>query len=174
MASFNATGIEGLMLSFEQFAAIPDETIEDMLDAEAKVVVAAHKRSITTLGLVGGPEDPNRGKLLASIKAHKKAGGRNNDFQRYVLVYPTGPHHTFHRREVVKTYANSKHGRTYTVGGDDQTASANEVGFVHEFGAPKRNIKASQWMLKANESSADEAAAAAMAVYDDWLESINL
>lgn len=174
MAQFNAVGIEGLELSFKEFAEIPDSVIEEMLDAEAKVVVAAHKRSIESLGLVGGSDDPNSGNLRDSIKAHKKAGGRGNGFRRYVLVYPTGKHHTYSGVDKTKTYANSKSGRTYTTGGGEKVATNNDVGFVHEFGAPKRNIKASQWMLKANESSADAAATAAFKVYDKWLKSKNL
>jgi len=174
MARFNAVGIEGLELSFQEFAEIPDSVIEEMLDAESKVIVAAHKRSIESLGLVGGPDDPNSGKLKESIEAHKKAGGKRHDFKRYVLVYPTGEHHTYTGREKTKTYANSKSGRTYTTGGGKKVSSNNEVGFIQEFGAPKRNIKASQWMQKANESSADEAAASALKVYDAWLKSKNL
>ena len=38
MATFNATGIEGLDLSLEEFAAIPDNVVEEMLDAAGQVV----------------------------------------------------------------------------------------------------------------------------------------
>lgn len=164
MAKFNATGIEGLCLSFEEFAAIPDSVVDEMLDAEAGIVVKAHKRSIRSLGLV------DSGKLESSIKAHKKVGRG----QRYILVYPSGAHHKYSGVEKTKVYKVSKHGRTYTTGGGIKTATSGDVGFVHEFGAPKRGIKASQWMLKANEQCADEAVGAAMTVYDEWLKSIDL
>lgn len=39
MAKFNAKGIEGLELSMQEFAAIPDAVVEEMLDAAGKVVV---------------------------------------------------------------------------------------------------------------------------------------
>lgn len=168
MARFNADGIEGLALSFQEFAEIPDSVIEEMLDAEAEVIAAAHKRSIESLGLV------DTGALKDSIKAHKKAGGGGNGFKRYVLIYPTGKHHTYTGVEKTKTYANSKSGRTYTTGGGEKVATNSEVGFVHEFGAPRKGIKASQWMQRANESSADKAADAAMKIYDNWLKSKNL
>ena len=46
MATFNATGIEGLDLSLEEFAAIPDNVVEEMLDAAGQVVVRHHKAQI--------------------------------------------------------------------------------------------------------------------------------
>lgn len=168
MAQFNAKGIEGLVLSFEQFQNIPDDVVEEMLDAKAEVVVAAHKRSLDSLGLI------DTHTLKQSIKAHKKSGGKKNDFKRYVLIYPTGTHHTYQSRERTKIYANSKSGRTYTYGGEKKNASNNEVGFVHEFGAPHQGIKASQWMRRANDKSEDAANAAALVVYNNWLKSNNL
>ena len=47
----------------------------------------------------------------------------------------------------------------------------NDVGFVWEFGAPKRGIQPRQWMRTANEESADDVVAAEFKVYDDWLKS---
>ena len=44
MAQFNAKGIDGLMLSLEEFAEIPDAVVEQMLEAGGDVVVAAHKQ----------------------------------------------------------------------------------------------------------------------------------
>ena len=56
---------------------------------------------------------------------------------------------------------------------DDGVRNA-EVGFIHEFGAPGRRIKASGWMEKANEACADEAAMAAEEVYNKFLDNNNL
>ena len=111
MATFNATGIEGLDLSLEEFAAIPDNVVEEMLDAAGQVVLRHHKAQIRAQGLV------HSGKLAGSIEAHKKAGSARNDYQRYVLVYPTGRHHIYQSRGVTRQYKRSKHGRTYTKGG---------------------------------------------------------
>lgn len=56
---------------------------------------------------------------------------------------------------------------------DDGIRNA-EVGFIHEFGAPVRHIKASGWMERANEECADEAAGHAEEVYDQFLKKNNL
>lgn len=168
MATFNAKGIEGLELSMEQFAAIPDDVVEEMLDAGAAVVVRYHRSEISAQGLV------KSGKLLGSIKAHPKSGSAKNDWKRYVLIYPAGNHHTFQSRVVTKQYARSKHGRTYTKGGGAKVVTNSEVGFIQAYGAPKKGIRATDWMNKANEKAAPAVEAAELAVYDRWLKSLNL
>jgi len=45
-----------------------------------------------------------------------------------------------------------------------------EVGFVTEYGAPQRGISPRPWMRVANELAEEDAAKAAQAVYDDWLD----
>lgn len=168
MAKFNATGIEGLALSMEQFAAIPDDVVEEMLEAAGRVVVQAQRSEISARGLV------KSGRLAGSIEAISKAGSARNDFKRYVLVYPTGRHHTYQSRVVTKQYARSKHGRTYTKGGGAKVVTNSEVGFVQAYGAPKKGIRATDWMNKANEKAAPAVEAAELTVYDRWLKSLNL
>jgi len=168
VARFNAKGIDQLSLSFEEFAAIPDDVVEEMLVEGGKVVVAAHKQSVQALGLV------DSGRLRNSITAHSKVRRRGGISERYVLVYPEGKHGDRNRRKVTKAYKRSKHGRTYTVGGDTVEVTNNEVGFIHEFGAPRKGIPAKQWMAKANEACAEEMVAAEYAVYNRWLNSLNL
>lgn len=168
MAKFNAEGIDGLVLSLQEFAEIPDEVVEEMLDAAAEVTVKAHRRSIRALGLV------DTGALAGSILAHKKVGKVDGERKRYVLVYPTGKRGTRNRKLVTKKYKNSKHGRTYTVGGDTVEVTHNEVGFIHEFGAPRRGIPAKQWMRKANELCAPDVEQAEFEIYDRWAQSKNL
>lgn len=167
MAKFNATGIEGLALSMEQFAAIPDDVVEEMLEAAGRVVVQAHRSEISARGLV------KSGRLAGSIEAISKAGSARNDFKRYVLVYPTGRHHTYQSRVVTKQYTRSKHGRTYTKGGA-KVVTNSEVGFVQAYGAPQKGIRATDWMNKANAKAAPEVEKAELAVYDRWLKSLNL
>lgn len=173
MAKFNATGIEGLQLSMEEFAKIPDEVVEEMLEAGGKVTVEAHKRKLESLGLFN-PLSKAFKHLKDSIKALSKVRTRDGVRQRYVVVYPQGKHHTYNRRKVTKTYKNSKSGRTYTVGGDTKVATAGEVGFVLEYGAKKQGIKPYQWMRKANDECAAAVEAAEMEVYDRWLDSLGL
>lgn len=168
MARFNAQGIEGLELSLKEFAEIPDSVVEQMLDAGAEVTVSAHKQKLQALGLV------DTGQLVNSIKPLKKAGGASNGFNRYVLVYPAGKHGQYNRKKTTKTYKNSKSGRTYDVGGDVQDVTNNDIGFVYEFGAPRRGIKALQWMKTANEECAEKVTQAEFDIYDNWLKSKNL
>ena len=164
MAEFKATGADDLELSLQEIAEIPDNIVQDMLAAAGEVVVAAQKRMIMRLGLV------DTGKLLNSIKPFaKRSRGKP-----YVLIYPSGKHGSRNRRLVTKTYKRSKHGRTYTVGGDIKEVTNAEVGFILEFGAPKKGIRAKQWMRKANEESADAMVEAEFTVYDRWLKSKNL
>ena len=168
MAKFNAKGIEGLELSMQEFAAIPDAVVEEMLDAAGKVVVRYHRSEISAQGLT------KSGKLLGSITAVSKAGSSKNDWKRYVLVSPKGNHHTYQSRVVTRQYARSKHGRTYTRGGGAKVVTNSEVGFIQAYGAPKKGILATDWMNKANEKAAPAVEAAELAVYDRWLKSLDL
>lgn len=52
---------------------------------------------------------------------------------------------------------------------DGKTRNA-EVGFLQEYGAPRRGVEGRQWMRLANEESAEEAVRAAAEVYSRWLE----
>ena len=165
MARFGAKGIEGLRISMEEFERIPDDVVEEMLLAGGAVVERAHKDSIRAMGLI------NTGKLVNSIKHRKKI---SRDGKRRVIVYPSGKHGVRHRKQVTKVYKRSKHGRTYTYGGDTKDVTNSEVGFIHEYGASRRNIPARGWMSKANESCAAETTAAMYQVYDTWLKSLNL
>ena len=168
MARFNATGTDKLELTMQEVANIPDDVIEAMLRAGSEVVVEAQKRKIRSLGLV------KSGKLLNSIKAFSKIGSTKNDYGRYFLVYPYGKHGERRRKLVVKNYKASKSGRTHTVGGDVKAVTNSEVGFVQEFGAPKRGLKPKQWMRLANEESASAMTQAEFEVYDQWLKSKDL
>lgn len=169
MATFNYTGLAELGLSFQEIAEIPDDIAYKMLDAASVVVVEAQKKSLRSLGLV------DTGKLADSIQVYKKNDrNRNPDDPRRVLIYPDGNRRTYQSRVKVRKYARSKHGRTYTVGGKRVTTTNSEIGFIHEFGAPKKGIPASQWMSKANEACAEETVAAELAVYDTWLKTKNL
>lgn len=168
MATMRTTEIEGLQLSFEQLAEIPDAVVEQMLVAGGNVIAAAHRSMITRLGL------HNRGLLASSITVHSKVSAGSGGAKLSVLVYPGGVHHLYSRRAFTRSYTRSKHGRTYTVGGGIGTAYNSDIGFVFEYGAPGRNISPKEWMKKANNQAADTAIQAEYAIYDAWLKSINL
>ena len=164
MAKFNATGIDGLQLSIEEFSKLPDDVVDKILETGGRVVVAEQKRTAGALGL------RKHGTFIDSIRMFPKVGGKDN--KRYVLVYPYGAHHKYNRRVVTKEYARSKHGRTYTVGGGVATATNNDLGFVFEFGGHGNDAK--NWMQNANTRSANAMTDAMAEEYDKWLKSIGL
>ena len=88
------------------------------------------------------------GDLSGSIKADvMKADKQGN---HYITVRPAGTHHK-------------------TKGGKIAVRNA-EGGFILEYGAPQKGIKATQWMRKANEKAAPRAVAAAERVYNDYID----
>ena len=58
--------------------------------------------------------------------------------------------------------------------GARRRSTNNDVGFIQEFGAPRRNIPGKQWMAQANAECADAVTTAEFGVYDDWLKSKDL
>ena len=171
MARLEVSDLDGLIIDLDDLANLPEDLIDEMLFAEGEVVAKAHKASIRKHRLY------KTGLLESSITIAKKVKVRRGyygDTERYISVYPQGRHHVANRRVVTKKYSRSRSGRTYTVGGDSKVVTNNDVAFVHEFGAPRRNIKATQWMREANESSAIEAVNAAEKIYDEYLKSKSL
>jgi len=164
MATFSASGIEGLELSMQEIAEIPPEVQDDILMAQGEVIKKYQQQEILAKGLV------NKGLLKDSICVFQ----RERKGVRYALVYPDGKRGTRNRKKVTKVYKNSKHGRTYDVGGDVKDVTNSEVGFILEFGAPKKGIRAYQWMREANEKATEESDAAGVAVYDAWLKTKGL
>ncbi len=167
MALLVMEGLEECVLFMDQLANVPDDIIHDMLAAEAEVVIEAQKKEIDSLGLV------DTKKMRDSIKADNKFGKtRGKGFAQYINVYPHGVHHTYKARTTIKRYKRSKSGRTYIYGGGIKKSNNAEVGFIHEYGAPSRNIPAKQWMRKANEKAAPKASEAAAKVLHDWQDSL--
>lgn len=162
--AFTVKGLDEFSLSLKEMAELPESVRDDMLQAGAEVLVPALKRKLEALGLV------RTGMLRDSIKAFRKFRSGELIYK----IYPAGKRGTRNRRMVTKAYKRSKHGRTYTVGGDTVDVTNGEVGFIHEVGAPRRNIPAKMWMLTTVEENAAKVEAAEAAVYDEWLKSINL
>lgn len=176
MAQFKVDGIDGLALTVQEIAEIPEDVKRQMLTAGGEVAAEAQRRKIRALGLVSvKPQKMQIGKLVDSITVQKKlyVDSHKNRVPA-ILVLPTGSHGKYRRRVVTRAYKRSKHGRTYTIGGDLKTTTNNDVGFIQEFGAPRRNIPGKQWMAQANAECADAVTAAEFGVYDDWLKSKDL
>lgn len=74
MARFEVDGMDELMLSMEELSALPDEILDNMLLAEADVVVRAQKTKGRAYGV------HKTGMTLASIRAgrpRRKSGGKS-------------------------------------------------------------------------------------------------
>ena len=163
--AFTVKGLDEFSLSLKEMAELPESVKDNMLQAGADILIPALKRKLEALGLVDSK------KLRDSIKAFRKIRYGEPVYK----IYPAGKRGQRKRRAVTKTYKNSKHGRTYTVGGDTVDVTNGEVGFIHEFGAEKtRHIPAKMWMLTTVEENAAKVEAAEAAVYDEWLKSKNL
>ncbi len=152
MATMVTDGLDEFMLSMQEIAGLPNSVVDDMLQAGGEVLVQAQKRA--------APK--KTGTLKGSIKKGKMF---RNWKGAYIDIKPEGTHHT-----TGKPSEGGKSGNTgKRRGSTGNTVSNAEVAFIHEFGAPGRNIKAQQWILKANEQSATETTAAKQKVYDDYL-----
>lgn len=156
MAQFKVDGIDGLALTVQEIAEIPEEIKRQMLTAGGEVAAEAQRQKIRALGLV------RSGRLLESITVKQKiyVDSRKNNAPA-VLVLPSGS-----RGKPVVRKPRKKGARKRT--------SNNDVGFIQEFGAPRRNIPGKQWMAQANAESADAVTTAEFVVYDDWLKSKDL
>ena len=142
MAGISYDGLDDLLKDLDSIVDIPDEVLDDMLDAAADVVVRAQKEEIASQGLI------DTGELQRSISRGRKY---SKDFGRKMDIYPQGT-----RKNGKKEIKNA------------------EVGFIHEFGAPREKIPAKNWMKKANERCADQAVESAAKVYERYLEKHNL
>lgn len=170
MAKFNAEGIDGLELSLAEIEALPEDVVCEILDAGADVVVAEQKRVLKSMGLYKSHA------LHDSVQGFRKVGKVDGSKKRYVMIYPYGTRRFYNRKLQEKIGYGHKYrkARAYTVGGDRKAVTNNDVGFIHEFGAPRKGIQAKQWMRKANINAAEAMAAAEFSVYDRWLKSKDL
>lgn len=82
MAKLSVNGLDDLMLSLEEIAAIPDDVASAMLDAEAQVVEEAQIAEGKAMGVY------DTGQTLASIRRGRIKKGR--DGTRQVYVTPQG------------------------------------------------------------------------------------
>lgn len=82
MASLSVDGLDDLMLSLAEIAAIPDDVAQDMLDAEAQVVVEAQIAQGMAMGVY------DTGDTLRSIRRGRMK--RTKEGGRAVYVTPQG------------------------------------------------------------------------------------
>lgn len=81
MATFDCNGIDDLMLSMAEIAAVPEDIQDEMLNAQAAVVERAQKSKGEAYGV------HRTGVTLGSIKRTKIKSGKDG---RGLYVYPQG------------------------------------------------------------------------------------
>lgn len=81
MAEFKVAGIDGVMLSLGEAAEIPEDVLDQMLQAQADIAVPAIKAKGQAYGLV------RTGQMLRSIKAGKPKWAKG---VRVQYITPTG------------------------------------------------------------------------------------
>ncbi len=142
MARFIMNGLNELISDMEKLAMLPGSVLDEMLDVGADVVEAKQKEI--------APK--NTGKAAASIQKGKPYIYKG---ARSILIAPDQKlHHTYRSRKTgaLKNVPNA------------------EVLFVQEFGAPRKKIKAKEWMKTANEKAADPMVKKQDEIYGRWLE----
>lgn len=152
MARFGFSNGELSMAAIEE---IPDPVVAEMLEQGALVAMRAQQEQIRILNLVDSVQ------LFKSLRAFPKV---DKNGHRYTLIYPYGKRHNPKRKKLAY---NRKKKKYYVV-----NMNNNDVGFIHEFGAPIRGIPAKQWMQTANEKAADAIVEAEFKKYDEWLSSM--
>lgn len=147
MAQFGVNGLDGLILSLEEVAAIPEDIQDQMLNAQADVVVAAQRAKVQAYGIYDGTSP-----VHVADKIKKGRPKQRKDGGRVIYVTPTG---------------------TRTRGKEKKQKVRNaEILFVNEFG--RKNQPARPAVAAANAESAEAATQAGFEVYDAWLKSKNL
>ena len=168
MAKVEFKGIDDVVQSLQQLAELPDEVIDEMLNARADVIAEAQRAEASKLGMYATKTTHNntrstsatnilRGQTQSysqgtTAKSIKKGKVKIKDGQRVLYVTPTGS-----RKRGKKNPKRTKN---------------SEIAFLNEYGT--RTINARNFIRIANERSADAAVAAEFEVYSRWLESWGL
>ena len=147
MPKVEIDGLDDLLLSFRELAQIPDEVVDNMLNAQADIAAAAQQEEAKKM-LVG---DYVTGTTALSIKKGKI---KLKNGQRVLYVTPTGTRKRG-KRKISKT-RNA------------------EIAFINEYGYPGRRIPARPFIRTANERTAAQQEKAALKAYDDYLKSKGL
>lgn len=112
MAEFVSQGLDGLVLDLAAVAAMPEELQDEILNAEADVVVDAQRRKVKEFGIYDGSSPVH---VASSIK---KGRPKSRKGQRVIYVTPKG---------------SRKRGNTVTRNA--------EILFVNEFGKKNQKAR---------------------------------
>ena len=84
MAEFTCNGLDDLMLSLQEIAAIPEEVQDEMLRAGADVVAQAQREKVKAYGIYDGSSPRHVADTIKPGRVKLKKG------QRVIYVTPTG------------------------------------------------------------------------------------
>lgn len=144
MANMEVNGLDGLLDDLEALAGLPDSVGEDILNAEADVIVSAQREEIGRRW---------RGPYSEGISAHavKKGPVKRKGPGQSISIYPQGT-----RKRRGNSVRNA------------------EIAFINEFGAPGRGISARPAIAAANAKAEQAAADAGERVFNAYLDSKTL
>lgn len=149
MAHMEVEGLGPLIDDFAALASLPEDVVDDMLNAGADVLVQAQQKEIRQQWR--GPY--SLGISAASIQKSSKI--RTAKYMgvtgRYIEVYPQGE-----RKRGGKSVRNA------------------EIAFINEYGAPGRGIAARPAIAAANAKAEEAAVQAGERVFNAYLDSKNL
>lgn len=163
---FDYGRLEGLTLSLQEMAELPQETIKKILIAGSEVVVEEQKRMIKKLGIY------DTGELQQSIEPVFRKTKDKDRWSLAMIVYPYGDRREYTSKFRYKYGYKTKNrgARWYKTGGKRKITTNNDIGFIHEFGAPRRHIEPKQWMRLANINAEEDMVKAEAREYDRYLE----
>ena len=143
LAQLEVKGVDAIIHGFETMINKVPEVRNKMLKTGAIITRKALKESAKTEMQV------RSGRLVGSISMRKMGG--SNPFYR---IGPTGTHHSY----------VSKH--------SSGTTSAGHVGYIQEYGAPRRHIRGRAWVRKAVEKCTPDVYDAEGEIFDEFINSI--
>ncbi len=165
MAKLDLGDWDGLMLDLEEIADLPDDVAEEMLDAEADIVLAAQRSEAEKLGMYTGYDTHN----------NTRDTSPTNSLPGQTRKYSTGDLAKSIKKGKMQVDGGKRSRHIYFSGsrkrGKTRTKNS-EIAFFNEFGT--RTINARNFIRVANEKSAGAAVQAAAKVYDKFLKSKNL
>lgn len=165
MARLYSDSWNGFMQDMENIAGIPDDVAEEMLDAEAGIVLAAQRSEAEKLGMYTGYDTHN----------NTRDTSPTNSLPGQTRNYSTGELARSIRKGKMQVKDGKRSKRIYFSGsrkrGKTRTKNS-EIAFLNEFGS--RTINARNFIWVANEKAADAAVEAAAKVHDKFLKDNNL
>lgn len=153
MAQLDVQGFDAFAADLEAAKSLTDEEAYTILEAGARVVIRWIQAKLDA-----GIRHVNERGLIKHVRDSLSIDMEDDEGRPVAVIRAHGHHHMYNRRLVTKTYANSRHGRTYTVGGDTKPVYASEVLFLLEYGS-KHNRALHAVEFGAEEATAETTAA---------------